>query len=274
MRPRALKANSGKPRPLIPLAAQLVGMAAGVAAGAALATITAFVLARVGALAWRRAPSSGGAWHPMRLFALWWFGAALALLDQGAHGWLALAGVLDGAAHETLLDLVAIPLCVGLWGLQGYLAFVWLGTRRWFAPLGVAYAALLAFNLFVYNAQAPWSASAGPFDVQLSARAPAPMLVSAYGALFAGPVLAATLAYASLWFKAPRGEPRYRIAMVSGAFALLFGALLAAFAFGLQDEPWFAFTYEVPALAASLLVLAAFAPPAAWRRRFEAASVA
>lgn len=246
-------------------------MSATVAAGALLGTVTGAVLLRVGWVARRRAPPEERG-DPLRLFALWWWGGALAVLVEASHGWLATVGVMDAGTHTVVLHLEAFPVCVGLWGLQCYLSYLWLGTRRLFAPLAAGYLGLLALNLYVYNVQAPWTPVEGGWGIQLLPARPQPGLVQVYGALFALPVLVATVLYASLWFRAPAGEPRYRVAMVSGAFALLFGALAAAFALGLQDASWFALTYELPALLASLLVLAAFTPPSAVRRRFAAAA--
>lgn len=238
---------------------------------ALLTAATATVLANAGRLTLRRLPRGRGRLAG-KLFAAWWLGAAASAALMGAHAWLALAGVTSDAAHEALLDATALPLCASICCLVCYLAYLYFGARRAFAPLGAAYFLFYGFTLYVYNAMGPWRVSVGAWDVALQPTTPHPVLLAVFGALFALPVLACTIAYASLIVRAPAGEPRWRLTLVSLAFGVLFGTILAGFALGLQDKPYYSFVYDVPALAAALLVQVGYVPPARVRARFAASS--
>jgi hypothetical protein len=241
-------------------------MSATLAAVASLTALTAAVLANAGRLALRRLPAGQGRLAGIAFGSFWIAGGAAVGL-QSLRAWIVLAGLSSDDVQQTLLDVGAFPLVVALFSVVYYLSYLYLGRRRAYVPLAFAYGAFLAFTLYVYHALGPWHATVADWDVVLAPAHPNPPLLLAFGLLFSVPVLVSTVLYASLWRRASRGEPRYRVAMVSGAFLVLFGAILAGFVMGLEDKPWYPMLYDAPGFVAALLVQAAFAPPATVRRR-------
>jgi hypothetical protein len=227
---------------------------------ATLGLVTAGVLFQVGRLSLRRVPRGPGR-LAVQWFTAFWFAGSAAIGIQATHSVLALGGILDPGLHMALLVIGAIPLTIAPMGLVYYLAYLYTGRTGLLVPLVFAYSAFFAFTMFVYVTQAPWNVVVTSWDVQLVAARPRMALVQTLGAMMALPVLGSTLAYASLLPRVPAGEPRWRVAFVSAAFVVLFGAIGLGFALGFPTQPWYPLTYEIPALAASFLFLMAYAPP-------------
>lgn len=242
-------------------------VAPGLAAVALLGAATGATLAFVGRVTLRRAPQ-GEARPAALMFSAWWLAAGVAIVVQSSHAALGAVGVLDATLHATLLYANAAPLAVGLCGLLCYLVYVHTGSRRAFGPIVAAYALFFGFTVFVYARLGPWSVVAGEWDVRLVPANDEPALTLVFGTLFALPALVAAVGYAALLVRVREPEQRYRVGLVSGAFVLLFGALLLGFALRWHEASWYALSYQLPGLAAALLVLAAFRPPAWVGRRW------
>lgn len=238
-----------------------------VAAQAALSLLASAALARAGQLAWRRAPRGEGRLAG-RMLALWWFGAGVVVLVEAARGLLAAAGVLDPGVHEALLHLHALPLSVGLCGLLYHLAYLYTGNARLLRPLAATCAALFVLVTFTYASLGPWRVARTAWGVRMEPASPDPVLGFVLAAAFATPALVAAAAYLRLYGRVPTAEQRYRVATVSAAFLALSGMLLA----GLAGGAWSPAVHAAPALAAAVLAVAAYRPPAWVRRRLTPAA--
>lgn len=212
-----------------------------------------------------------------RLFVTWW--ASFSILYALVGLWqLAFAfGYADLPMSMVLIEVVLVLLCLALWGLLGYLLYLYTGSHRWFAPLGVGYALLAASLLYLIAWMDPSGFKEGGFSVQLDyAREPSPRTSLLLGLLFAVPVVAAAVAYGSLWFRVKEPEPRYRIGMVAGAFLGWFGWSIVSTVLQLQRR----FPDSVPlyvwnqalALLVPLVIVMAFRPPAWVRARIAGAT--
>jgi hypothetical protein len=245
---------------------------------AAVSLASAVIYGYVGRLMWRRALPPGPQ-LASRLFGVWWAGLGLLSLLSG----LLLVPTAFGtppslALVVTLLYVLVLVIVAAIWALLYYLLYVYTGTSRWLWPLSVFYA-LMAIALVYWVTWAhPIAVGAGNFalDIQYE-RKLAGWPATALGLLLSGPVLAAAVAYGSLWFKAQGPTERFRIGIVSSAFILWFGwsALSGVLRLSERYPGSLALTLvsRVFGLAAPILVLLAYRPPAALRRKYRLRSV-
>ncbi|HWH09281.1 MAG TPA: hypothetical protein VNX21_08780, partial [Candidatus Thermoplasmatota archaeon] len=158
------------------------------------------------------------------LFATWWASFALIYAFAGAYRVAGGLGYLDLALGVVFMNVVLVLLCVGLWGLLGYLVYLYTGSRRWFMPMGVAYALLAVALLYLVAWMGPVGYKAGGLGAQLQYARDLPPTVSlAVGLLLAVPIALAAILYGTLYVRVRSPEPRYRIALVAGAFLAWFG---------------------------------------------------
>jgi hypothetical protein len=199
-----------------------------------------------------------------RLFATWWIGLAFVSLASGPYGIALALGFRDLAFATAYLNAILVALCVALWGILGFLVFVYKGSNRWVVPIGIGYG-LLAFAMLWLVA---WMGPSGfepdgrmLFDRKLGASG---MVIVSL--VFSVPVFAAALAYASLLFRIPERLPRYRIGLVSGAFALRFGWTILSSLLGLQrrfpDSKVLLVANQAAGLLLPIMILLAYRPPA------------
>lgn len=206
------------------------------------------------------------------LFATWWGSFAIIYGLSGLYQIAAGFGYLDLALSIVFIDVALVLICVGLWGLLGYLVYLYTGSRRWFVPLGAAYALFGVALLYLIAWMDPIGYKEGGFTVQLEyARQISPSVGVALGLLLAGPIVIAAIAYGTLYFRVKSPEPRYRIAMVAGGFLLWFGWSIVSSLLGLArrypDSVGLYVWGQTLAILAPLLVVMAFRPPKWIRQR-------
>lgn len=213
---------------------------------------------------------SPGIQRASTMFAVWWFGVAGATLAVALSQALGAFGVLDLGLHIALAQLALLALVAGLWGLLYYLVFLFTGSRRAFAPLGVFYGALYVGILWLLVASGPVGVVAGRWRVAISYASPieGPVAAAFAGALLL-PVTLAAMAYFSLFFRLTDPEPRYRVAVVGlgvvtwlVALYLTREAALAGFDAGLLAG-------RAVGLLAAAAVFFGYSPPAPVRRWLE-----
>lgn len=240
--------------------------------GAVLPLVTAGLLAYVGVLMARR-PVSPGARFPMRAFSAWWFAVALVNLLSSAPTWLSLAGVTDARVYAAFVYAIAAPLAAALFSLLSYLLYIYTGRRAAAVPLGLAYFAFFLFALYYFSSFGTYRVESSEWMVRTAGDAQPPAWLSAlFGITLAGPVLAAVVGYASLYARVDGSEQRFRVAMVSAAFGVLFVPTLAGFLAGVEDAAWFHLVYPAAGLLGAILVVVGFRPPAALQAHWRAAA--
>lgn len=206
----------------------------------------------------------------MAMFKLWWYSlAAITLVTAG----FSLSGAFrytDLALYTTLLYVALIILCLALFGIGYYLAFLFTGRRAFLVPLAAFYGAFAVWLVYLVTAAAPTHVEVGRWQTQVQYAHPEALVgASTRGLLllvFLPQVLGA-IAYGSLYFRAEDRAVRYRIAMVSLSLLGWFGSSLLASALRFNAQDWWVVTSRFISLLASLLIYAAYRPPAWVERR-------
>lgn len=220
------------------------------------------------ALALGRRPVGSPHNAALQLFRLFWIALAITALLRPVQVAMARGGMLPVWLYQTLQQVTILVACTALWALLCYLTYVHQGTRRWWVPLGAAYALYATFLLAVVA----WSRPQRLVELYGQVRPdPQPILPDALNlAIFvtlAGPQIAAAVAYLRLYAKAPDATARYRIALVGSSILVWFSALLVGGALRIRSVWWPAASQTV-GLAAALVVWLAYYPPAPWRRKW------
>lgn len=204
-------------------------------------------------------------------FAMWWYSfGGLSFVGAG----FSVAGAFgyhDLPLYITLTYIVIFVLCLALWGLGYYLAFIFTGSRRWLVPLGIFYGFYFAFFVYFVIILEPVGIEVGRWQSELDFRYEpedksswTPFLI-----LFVVPPIVGALAYLSLIFRVQSAVQRFRIAMVAGSIVAWFGSSLIASAFNAQDQDWWFPVAQLISITVTLAVLIAFRTPAAIQRRLE-----
>jgi hypothetical protein len=204
---------------------------------------------------------------------------------QFAIFWYALAAVETIAAFESLWAVVAFPplplvltllhfqiivLAVLLWGLVGYLVYLYTG-RNHVVPLTIVYATSYFVLEYFINASSPDGITVvyGTVGVHYASVAPVPLLVAAVILLIV-PEIVGALLYFSLFFRTRERTLRFRIGLVSWGLVLWFGGSTAvssgAGLAGLVAS-------RALGLTALAMILIAYFPPAAIERRLGVRSI-
>ena len=199
----------------------------------------------------------------------WWWGLAAYLLLQGS---LTLWAGAYGLPVEAYLAsrLASVPLiCGAAWGITFHLVYLYTGSRRAGAALGVLYALTAVLFLYATFTHEPRALSGDRWNVTLEGGDADPLVRIVY-VLVGVPPIAASLAYLSLLRRAEDPLQRWRILLVAGSILAYVGSGLAA-RLALGDAPKLA-TLAVLGLAAAAAALAAYYPPRAVRRALESRS--
>jgi hypothetical protein len=224
----------------------------------ALNLATVALLAWAGTLVLRRRVSDD-ARLAMRTYGAWWLAAASVVLLAGSHTLLALAGITHLGVHLAITYITAIPLAIALWSLLYYLVFIYTGRRTAIWPLTAAYVAFLAFELYYFGSFGERHLETTSWSIRLVGTTRPPQWMSiTFGLLVALPVLAIIAGYAGLYFRTHDQAQRHRLRLVSGAFAIWFGALLLGYLLGWDSADWFPIVYEAPGVVAGGMVVGAY----------------
>lgn len=227
--------------------------------GLALSLATAVVYASVGRRLLMRADE--GPKPPLRAFALWWFALAVYTSVLAARDALAITGLLDRDLLKMAMHLSVGPLVLALWGLFYYLAYILVGGKRLFWPSVALYGIVYAFFVYVAVALEPGGVTLRTWDVTIDYATEIPPAVNALVlVLLIVPILLAVIAYASLLFRLESREQRFRVGVVSLAFAVWFGGALLAALLGLADVEWWGLGGRLLSIASAGLVAFAYRP--------------
>lgn len=232
------------------------------AAAAVADVLIAGVVLYVGSRFWRR-PATPAARQALRLFGLWWVGLATIGLVNALWEAAAAFGLEGGGIFPLLVAGVyayVLALCVCVWGMLYYLAYLVTGRTSLFWPLTIFYGAY-AVAAWVLLAQLhPVGLNVARWFVgwnYASAGATADLYAGAV-ALLLLPQLAAVVGYASLVFRVHEPLARRRIAVTTSSLFLwlalpVVGELLRLGRF----EAWQAGSRLI-GLAAALAILLAY----------------
>lgn len=210
----------------------------------------------------------------LRLFGVWWYGLAAIAALQAIPLVLAAGGWLDLPMMLALATVQVLAICVALWGLLYYLAFLFTGQRRILVPITGFYAAF-AFLLFYLVAWgAPASLDVGAWSVRtVPTREPSGAVVGAFLVLLLAPHIVGAAAYAGLWFRAETRTQRFRIGTLAAAVIVIFGSPALASVLGASEAPWWPWVSQLITVVASLVILGAYHPPQWARRRWGVVAV-
>ncbi len=239
-----------------------------------LALVTAIIYARVTQLIWARPIHDPHAVTANRLFALWWAALGALTLLGGAQSILASFGVRHLAIHAALTLSTIALVVVALYGLLSYLLYIYSGNPRMFIGLAIAHAAILAFYVGLIIWMTPVAVTTSTWRVDITYLRTAPPLVTGLAsALLFIPALAGASLYGTLAFRAKEPTVRFRIVVVSTAFIFWFGASGIATLTGWTNEEAWPIIARAIALVATGLVILAYRPPPAIRKRLHVEAV-
>ena len=201
-------------------------------------------------------------------FALWWGGLGVSTAVGGAELALAAVGVLSFPLALTLYLVVVLVDCAFLWGLVGFLLFVYTGKYH-LLELTAFYAWFYVTLLYYVLTQVPSSVAvvAGSVDLRYSA----PPIAALEGVLvlgLIGPELVCGILYFSLLRRTDDPARRYRIWLVGGGILLWFAIDVFVPS---STLPW-TLAKAVIQVIPGIMSLFAFYPPAWARRRYGVTS--
>lgn len=239
----------------------------GVLVKAGISLLTGSLHLGVGIFILRRRDLATSALVANRLFATWWIGLAVLYLLSGPYQIATGAGWLDLPMAVAYVNLLLVDICIAVWGLLGFLLYVYNGTNRWLLPLACFYGVFAAGLVWMIAWLEPVGFKAdGSMEF---ARQLGGVSSIAVGLMISVPIFAAAIAYLSLVFRIRERAPRYRIALVGGVFAVRFGWSILASVLGLArrfpDALWLRVINDAMPLLVPLVVILAYRPPS-WIR--------
>ncbi|MGA8303046.1 MAG: hypothetical protein WA691_08925 [Thermoplasmata archaeon] len=201
-------------------------------------------------------------------FALWWGGLGASVGLGGIELLLALSGAFPYALAMTTELVGVIVDCTFLWGLTGFLTYVYTGRYHLF-EVSLLYIGFYIAYLYWFFAQSPtvevFVAAQPMWHYAASPNVPLELILVI---VLVGPELVGAILYLSLRFRTRDTAQRYRIGLVGGGILL-----------------WFAVDLFIPATSIPLLIartlflvipglmsLIAFYPPEWARRKYGVTS--
>jgi hypothetical protein len=160
-------------------------------------------------------------------FTLWWWGLGASAALSGGEGILAALGGLTFPLALTIQLLLLLVDTAFLWGIVGYLIYVYTGQYQ-LIPLSAFYAVFYAALLYVTVASRPVGVTirAGVPTLQNSGSADPALLAFVIAAVLV-PEIGAALLYLSLIRQTRDRTQRYRILLVSASILMWFAVALA-----------------------------------------------
>lgn len=205
----------------------------------------------------RRAGDGDGRWA-QRGFLAWWRAMSGYLAIQAGLTYLAAAGETPLGLHLAL-RVVTIPLlCIATWGLVTHFLYVLTGRVAVVPWTAAAYAVVMVAFFVASASPLPQGVEVGAWFVQLEGTGEGLLYRLVYLAVGL-PTIAASVGYLAVGRRVDDPAARRRIRLVGSGILTWVGSGLVAFLGG-SDLVRF-FTLTVLGIGASLLVLAAYAPP-------------
>jgi hypothetical protein len=202
-------------------------------------------------------------------FGLWWGGLGASVGLGGVEVALAVAGALPYASAMTLYLLTVLIDCVFLWGLTGFLTYVYTG-RYHLLEVSALYAAFYVAYLYWFFAQAPtlvtFEAAQPVWHYGAAANVPLEFVLLV---LLIGPELVGAILYLSLRLRTQDSAQRYRINLVGGGILLWFALDLVVPS---ATIPWL-IARTLLQVVPGLMSLIAFYPPEWARRKYGVTSI-
>jgi hypothetical protein len=201
--------------------------------------------------------------------AMWWGGLGADLAVGAAELVVALAGGLTFATAMSFYLVTIIVIVAALWGLTGFLVYVYTGHYHlvWVCTI---YIAFYVTFLFWFFSESPYAIAieAGSVVWQYSGT-PNLVVELVLVLLLLVPEIAAAGLYLSLLRRTRDPAPRYRIALVGGGILLWFGIdiLLPG-----STVPWVIVRTGLLVIPA-LMSFSAYYPPAWARRRYGVTAI-
>ncbi|MCI4321851.1 MAG: hypothetical protein L3K18_08535 [Thermoplasmata archaeon] len=206
-------------------------------------------------------------------FTLFWIALSGATAIGGLLSLVAAFTTPALALAVTITDLNILLACALLWGLVGYLVYLYTG-RGFVVPLAVLYGTLYVLLLYYLTAGDATSVvvTAGTVGVTYTTPVGGPIL-GVLAILLIVPEFLASFAYFTLVFRTKDRTIRYRVALVSWSLIAWFSIgsanIGAALGGGLAAE---VFGRSIGDIAA-LVILLAYYPPMAIRNRLGVAPI-
>lgn len=196
------------------------------------------------------------------LFSLWWFSLAVYAVVGATTDLLGAFGIVDFGVIVAFHYMQMIALCIGLWGLVYYVAFIFTGSRTFLTPLAVVYSLYYAALLFFVTLGRPADVVVGAWRAGVAYAEPILDQVSTSLLLVLPPIIAVAT-YLALYFQSSERAARYRILLIS-ASTLAWSASLVA-----REANIWAATPAVMALGSAWALRWAYEPPAWVSRRIH-----
>lgn len=194
------------------------------------------------------------------LFALWWFSLSVYAVVGATTDLLAAFGVVDFGVIVAFHYMQMISLCIGLWGLVYYVAFIFTGNRAFLTPLAVVFSLYYAALLFFVTLGRPADVVVEAWRSGVEYAQPLLSDLSASFLLVLPPVIAVGT-YLILYFQSTARLARYRIALISMS-TLAWSASLVV-----READVLAATPALLALGSAWVLQWAYDPPAWVSRR-------
>jgi hypothetical protein len=204
-------------------------------------------------------------------FTLWWYGLAASGALGGLEGILGAFKELSFPLAMTFLILNFVLDCALLWGLVGYLTYLY--TGKYHLP------ELTGFYALFFTAAVYYTFAEAPYAVVMKSGAPTilygtmvnnPLLIAFIIIALVVPEFAAALFYLSLVRRTQDRTIRFRIVLVSSSILMWF--LIDLFT-SQGGSPALAVIRGALSAGAALLSLIAFYPPESVQRRFGVTAV-
>jgi hypothetical protein len=204
---------------------------------------------------------------PVNQFSLFWLALALVTFIGGLEGALAAFAPPSLPLVVTLYYVEILGLCAALWGLVGYLLFLYTG-RSFTVPLSGLYALLYVLLVYFVTASGPDAVTVTLGVVGLRYATPVGgALLGLLGLILIVPEFLAAILYFTLFFRTHDRTARYRIALVSWGLLAFFGVGSIGIAARLGGGPTAVALGGVLGLVPAFVILIAYYPPRLVRER-------
>lgn len=173
----------------------------------------------------RRAGASPEGREALALFSMWWVALSVYAVAGATLDLSAAVGVRAAGPAMVLRFAQAVALCIGLWGLMYYVAFILTGRRGFLPLLAVFYALYYGAIVFYLTLGKPIAVAAEAWRARIAYESPV-VSAAAGTLLLVLPPLVASATYLLVLLKAKELGRRYRIALVSLSTIAWFVAVL------------------------------------------------
>ena len=234
--------------------------------GTSFALVSALIFFFVGRRAGARG-TEGELGLAVNAYVMWWYGLAVTTLMGGLNTLLAYFGVASLPAFLAISYFSLLAICIALWGLLFYLAYLFTGRAALAVPLAVFYVFYYFVLLYYISASGPVGIDERAWTVEIRYATPVTgALYAVVLVLLVVPQIVAALALFGTVFKLEDRSQRFRVTLVSWSIIVWFGSALVGAGAGLAEEDWWNLTTRVIGLAAAMAMLWAYDPPG-WLQR-------